>query len=260
MLKFWRFQFSTRMLIGLVAVAGLLLGIYWHLYVRETRLMAALERKRFVVFSQARFADAMPAWTHAWLPPKISHLEAACNSPGDITLINRCRELEYLSLCRSADTHITIELLGVFLQCKTLSFDGPLNDQDLKHIVSSFPSIEDLSLEETEVTDDGLAALARLTKLQRLSLNSHVLTETGLQHLRQVPSLHELTLYGAEQIDKETAISILNHRPCKVIRIGFEFPVLDAGDKPSVSVGFEMLSTFGCLDIVVPVDIFAEQE
>ncbi len=258
--KFWHFQFSTRMLICLVAVVSLLLGALWHLYVREARLVAALEREGFIVLCLPRFAEAMPGWMHAWLPQKITYIEGECNSRGDIALLNRCRNLEYLAMGRTTHEPLVFEQLDVFPQCDRLSLGNFLNDQELQHIVSSFPCLEDLSLDETQVTDEGLVSLTNLTNLKTLGLDGRLLTETGLQHISQIPSLHLLAIYSDDEIDEEIAARIIKQRPCDTIRFGLFTQVSDAAYQRLVDSGFEIRSALGCSDVVIPIEETTEQK
>ena len=50
----------------------------------------------------------------------------------------------------------------------------------------------------TQVTDEGLVHLKRLTNLESLSLTSTQITDVGLEHLKTLDSLQELNLYDTQ--------------------------------------------------------------
>lgn len=58
-----------------------------------------------------------------------------------------------------------------------------------------------LDLGGTQVTDAGLAALARFRKLEHLELNGlPQVSDAGLEHLKTLDQLKELHLYGTKVI------------------------------------------------------------
>jgi hypothetical protein len=58
-----------------------------------------------------------------------------------------------------------------------------------------------LDLQQTKVTDAGLAALAPFVKLRKLQLQNTGITDAGLAHLRQLAELEVINLYGTAVTD-----------------------------------------------------------
>src|SRR5690606_21185815 len=55
-----------------------------------------------------------------------------------------------------------------------------------------------LDLGGTELTDDALSSIGRLSNLTRLHLENTGVTDEGLIHLKQLPYLEYLNLYGTK--------------------------------------------------------------
>lgn len=62
-----------------------------------------------------------------------------------------------------------------------------------------------LKLEDSNITDDGLAAIAKLTHLTRLQLANTKITDAGLGHLRSLQQLQVLNLVGTAVTEKGLA-------------------------------------------------------
>lgn len=74
----------------------------------------------------------------------------------------------------------------------------PFSDADCPIFVE-FPDLEELSLDDTPVTNTGLAKLGGLTRLKRLSLTHVDISDEGLAHLRSLTNLESLT-FGTYRI------------------------------------------------------------
>ena len=72
----------------------------------------------------------------------------------------------------------------------------------LAHL-KSFQSLASLSLDDSELTDEGLKALAGASNLQFLSVSRVPLSAKGLQALKNIPSLQQLNLTGCGLLDEE---------------------------------------------------------
>ena len=69
-------------------------------------------------------------------------------------------------------------------------------DAQLVALAPVAASVVSLELQQTRVTDAGLAALAPFTKLRKLQLQNTALSDAGLEHLGKLASLEILNLYG----------------------------------------------------------------
>ncbi|MBI1914345.1 MAG: hypothetical protein HYS12_06350 [Planctomycetes bacterium] len=67
-------------------------------------------------------------------------------------------------------------------------------DADLRDHLGKLTKLVELSLAQTQVSDDGLASLAALKQLRRLVLDGTTLRGTGLARLKDLPELVELRL------------------------------------------------------------------
>ena len=82
---------------------------------------------------------------------------------------------------------------------------GQVSDADLAEFVQALPRLRELGLDQTEVTDLGLAKLKRLPHLTRLSLNGTKVTDAGLDHLDGLKQLRELLLTDTKVTDEGVA-------------------------------------------------------
>ena len=71
-----------------------------------------------------------------------------------------------------------------------------VNDSHLKALAQVAASVVMLDLQQTQVTDAGLVALAPFTKLRKLQLQNTALSDAGLEDLGKLASLEILNLYG----------------------------------------------------------------
>jgi len=78
---------------------------------------------------------------------------------------------------------------------------GQFTDEYLKKIIGQFPDMEDLSVQGSEITDAGIAEIARLKRLRKLSLFEVSVTEAGLAHIATMGRLEHLLLCSFERID-----------------------------------------------------------
>jgi hypothetical protein len=63
--------------------------------------------------------------------------------------------------------------------------DRPLSDSDLKTIVGGLPGLEELHLNDAEITDEGLGELQRLASLRVLELRHRDLDDSAVANLRR---------------------------------------------------------------------------
>jgi hypothetical protein len=76
-----------------------------------------------------------------------------------------------------------------------------VSDAQLNALAPVAVSVVTLDLQQTKVTDAGLAALAPFTKLRKLQLQNTALSDAGLEHLGKLASLEILNLYGTGVTD-----------------------------------------------------------
>ena len=84
-----------------------------------------------------------------------------------------------------------------------LSLGNPsATDEEIKALGGLEPSLVWLNLAGTQVTDAGLAHLAKFTQLRRLNLSRTKVTAKGLGHLAALKELKVLNLYGSTAGDQ----------------------------------------------------------
>ena len=66
--------------------------------------------------------------------------------------------------------------------------DRLLSDSDLKTIIGGLPALEELHLNDTEITDEGLWELRRLASLRVLELRHRDLDDSAVANLRRCRS------------------------------------------------------------------------
>jgi hypothetical protein len=75
--------------------------------------------------------------------------------------------------------------------------DSPVNDHDLQTLIphlQQFGSLDGLSLERTNIGDEGLSYLVDFDQLARLDISGTEVTDDGLQHLSRLGNLKVLVL------------------------------------------------------------------
>ncbi|KAL7580137.1 hypothetical protein ACA910_012894 [Epithemia clementina (nom. ined.)] len=116
--------------------------------------------------------------------------------------INNLRSLE---LCYSAvrDTHIL--RLRHLPALEELYLDScPISDSAIGHLADSnvVPNLSSLDLADTDLTDIGLAHIAKFEKLTRLSLFYCNISNSGLRHLSRLTNLCSLNLDSRDISDE----------------------------------------------------------
>jgi hypothetical protein len=82
-----------------------------------------------------------------------------------------------------------------------VSLTDSLVDDDGLARIAEIPNVRALYLDNCrEITPAGMAHVARLEELQKLSLSKTAVDDASLQHLRDLTQLVELNLFGNEQI------------------------------------------------------------
>lgn len=101
-----------------------------------------------------------------------------------------------LSKTRTPITDKELTLVRGFSELEELCLDGSAVSDDGLGQLTELPRLRDLALRDTGVTDVGLAHLKALPKLRTLALSRAKITDAGLVHLRHMPSLKTVSLFG----------------------------------------------------------------
>jgi internalin A len=123
----------------------------------------------------------------------LTDLNLAYTTVSDASLKNlaRCKSLRRLSL---AYTLVNGDGLAALTQLVDLDLSGTAIHSDA---LSSLGNLQSLTLRYSDITNDGLAAVAGLSNLKRLDLTSTDVGDAGLAQLKSMTSLTELLLsYG----------------------------------------------------------------
>ncbi len=104
--------------------------------------------------------------------------------------LQKFKNLRSLSLKASTIDRAGLKILHPITTLESLDLGyTKLSDEDLKHVP---PHIEQLFLDHTQVTDQGLVHLKRLENLTHLVLDGTNITDEGLRHLASLESLEIL--------------------------------------------------------------------
>jgi Leucine-rich repeat (LRR) protein len=87
------------------------------------------------------------------------------------------------------------------LPAMVVNVPAKTDNRDCIALIRANPEVEDLSLDNTGITDAGLTAVGRLKHLRKLSLYHTDITDTGLAHLRHLTRLKTLYLDGTKVTD-----------------------------------------------------------
>ena len=108
--------------------------------------------------------------------------------------INKLRSLD---LCYSGVKNSHLARLSNLPLLEEINLDScPVGDWSLAHLADNnvVPNLKSLDLADTDITDRALVHVAKLKKLEHLSLFYCEISNTGLQHLSQMESLQVLNL------------------------------------------------------------------
>jgi hypothetical protein len=167
----WRFQFSIRSL--LILVVAIAMPCSW--------LAVAIQRantQRNLV-TQITHATCTIGYDWEW------------DATGSYIRSGRLPEPRWLVSLLGADFFETI----VLVDCTTNATDVTLAK------IARLGTLQDLSLNGTQVTDDGMERVRQLTELKKLSLWETQIGNRGLEKLAELSSLQELCLYKTHVTD-----------------------------------------------------------
>ena len=75
------------------------------------------------------------------------------------------------------------------------------NDNELISSLNRFPNLVSLDLHATQVTDQGLVAVAKCKQLKALNLDGRPVTTSGLSHLQNLANLKSISLQWCDRLD-----------------------------------------------------------
>jgi hypothetical protein len=105
-----------------------------------------------------------------------------------------------------------------------------LDDRGLSHVAEVL-TIENLNLQDTKITNDGLAHLARLPRLRHLRLKENPqLTNASIRHFLRLPALVNLQIHetsiNQRGIDRLTGLTSLRDLCIYVVDDNYDFDAL----------------------------------
>jgi hypothetical protein len=193
-----RRHFSLRLLPAFVATIGVIFGWFAWKIERSHRLQSAIRRvEQLGGVCVRHFADAdvppidadagIRATYRRWL--------------WDLTNLDPYRPVFRIDL-NSSLVGQDLHLLSEFSDLTYLTFAGPKTDNQQLKAIPALPALEYLYIEDSGVTDGGLAHLRRFGGLTHLSFAGAKITGTGLVILSHMPKLSSLCLNNAEITDE----------------------------------------------------------
>lgn len=118
--------------------------------------------------------------------------------------LKNSQRLHTLSLER---TRVSDDGCAAIAQCPSLRnvfvSHSPITDRGMAHL-SSLPALSWLTVNGTQVTDAGVDLLIHCASLHHLAIDQPLLTARGVAALQQLPNLAKLSVYG-DQYDPEAA-------------------------------------------------------
>ena len=90
---------------------------------------------------------------------------------------------------------------NTFLTANTVNVAKTFGDDGVKQLVPVSTQLAWLDLKKSQVTDAGLADVAKLQNLTRLHLENTAITDAGMAHVGKLAKLEYLNLYGTKVTD-----------------------------------------------------------
>ena len=151
----------------------------------------------------------------SWMPGEVTLNEYA--TADDLRAVASMREVRRLDVseCRLGDAELAE--LGRMAGLEALDLPPTTSDAIAPTLVR-MRSLKELSLEATQVTGAGLAALPR--SLESLNLSSTSIDDAAVEHLRRLPGLKQLWLDETSVGDKSLSVVSTRTRMARTVRIG----------------------------------------
>ena len=153
-------------------------------------------------------AELETAWNNLIAPPEAIADAASETEVVPIEAVARSYSDQEISEAkRTLSEKIGGLLIPTFSGSKTLSFNAlnvidSFGDEQASALKPLSGNLEELNLARTQITDQGLEALADMAQLKRLHLENTAITDAGLDHLGSLEKLEYLNLYGTKVTDE----------------------------------------------------------
>ena len=119
---------------------------------------------------------------------------------------------------------------GQKIEWLDLSGFDDLTDEQLKTIITTCPKLRHLIIQNTKITNAGLAHLGELTSLKTLNLSGcYRITDAGFAHLGELTSLKELNLSWCKQITDTGLAHLKELTSLKTLNLERCYKITDAG-------------------------------
>ena len=102
--------------------------------------------------------------------------------------------------------------------------DAVLNDSLMQYI-QQMPNLTKLYLDNTQITDQGLAKLTNLKQLKYLNVVETKLTIAGLKQLKALPKLEQLFIYQTQTSAEERKQLVNFFQPVEIDTGGYKVPI-----------------------------------
>ena len=176
----------------LAIVAGVLFWLLWFKPAQEARQQAAILKRQLE--SEQRFAAIAETVESKNGRIVKAHLSRITSERSALCVAD-ATELEefHVAIMARPDDELAAALRG-HTKLRRLSLLGPgISDRSLP-IIGELHQLEDLNLESTRITDDGLSHLTGLKNLRSLNLAGTDIRGSGLAHLGKSPALMNVIL------------------------------------------------------------------
>ena len=192
----WRFQFSLRSLVVLVAAVAVPLGAFG-VKLRE------VDRQRTAV-EAIREVGGVVHYDYEVDKERVTVPLAKPPAPAILTKlvgVDSLADVHYVDFSYRQVRDAGLEPLGALTELKLLALSGTqVTDAGVRHL-EGLTSLDALNLSATQVTDAGVERLSVLTELKWLQLSNTQVTDAGLEHLSVLTDLESLGLSGTQVTD-----------------------------------------------------------
>jgi len=122
-------------------------------------------------------------------------------------------KIVFVNLLQRPVTDEDVKLLTALKDCKRLILYGPLITDKVAESLNQMPWVEDLHIETSALTDEGISRITGLVNLTHLNLRQTPnMTDEGMKHFRNFPKLQYLSmLYN--KIGDEGVIAVAQSHP-----------------------------------------------
>ncbi len=207
-------QFSLRTLLVVMTVLAVWLGTWLDRGRREKAAVEALRQKGYVGIHYDYQVDSNgkrvtnasppgPGWAHKFLGEhcftRVVRMSSTYYDLDDEALAHaaqfRCLRILYNNVGMVSVAEFRMSWSSPENYAASGSVPDPVTDEGLARL-RHLTRLETLILVGTKVTDDGLQHVTRLRRLTRLKISSPNITDQGIPHLLKLKNLKELCVSG----------------------------------------------------------------